>query len=63
MTTIEINVRAFCSEFSVKLKRKSPMTISDAIKYIIEELEWDTAAVKSIKQNGKIIKNKTPNLY
>lgn len=57
MTTIEINIRAFCSEFPLKLKRKNPMTIPDAIKYVIEELEWDTAIVESVKQNGKLIKN------
>ena len=59
MTTIEINIRAFCSEFPLKVRRKNPMTLSQAIKYVIEELEWDTAVVKSIKQNGKVIKNKT----
>jgi len=58
MTTIEINIRAFCSEFPLKLKRKYPMTIPQAIKYVIEELEWETAIVKSVKQNGKLIKNK-----
>lgn len=62
MTTIEINIRAFCSEFPLKIKRKRSMTIRDAIKYVIEELEWDTAVVESIKQNGKVIKNKTPEL-
>lgn len=60
MTTIEINILAFCSNFSLKVKRKHPMTMTGAIKYVIEELEWDTATVKSIKQNGKIIKNKNP---
>ncbi len=56
--TVEINIRAFCSEFPLKVRRKTPMTIDDAIRYVNQELEWDTAEVKSIRQNGRLIKNK-----
>lgn len=59
MTTTEIKVRAFCSDFTLKLKAKGPVTLKGAIKHVIEVLEWDTAVVKSITHaDGTVIENK-----
>ncbi len=58
-THTEINVRAFNSDFTITVdKKKGPMTLKQAIHYVIKTLEWETATVTSVKVDGKVIKNK-----
>lgn len=57
-TVTEINVRAFCREFTLTIDKNGPKTLKQAIKHVEEDLEWDTAVVKSITRDGKTIINK-----